>query len=431
MDLFGGDRERILPIYKQEVVLLSNVENSTGCSDGNFENVYFHESDFTEWLEPEGKIVVVESNWGRLIKPDYIDPSIRVKSNRGRKPKIKTKKNRKIQGNGLKFNSCIQFTIAALSATGQPKKYKIKVFRNGKFQIPGVLTEDMSDILQPLEDLRKFLDGYFLDPVTIYGLKSVMRNYKFALIDGKIDIRAFYQYCIDRFTNLSNISMDDLVRFMLYPIIGTDSNYTPLYHPHDFQSWSDLMEAYGNDDLPPIETFKIDLEEMVGTLIHSSTVNKNTLVDFNKLRAWVSAYDPHKIYHKFMLYMRQIQNSYIKLSENTMRKILEMLLVKNLAALKILITSDSDNQLSGIKYDTEKYSGLLIYVKTPTQANPQKQTTVKIFPSGKINIDGANHIVEAQDIFWWINHILVQNPHFIYSNNYVHNETDDEFSESE
>ena len=427
MELFGESREKILQEYKQEDLLFGDILNSTCSADGSFTNVIFDESDFTEWLEPSLPIPIIESNWGRKVLDGFIDPTIKVKSNRGRKPKIKVKKTRKIQGDGSVMNSCIQFIVMGTNpTTGGVKKYKIKVFRNGKFQIPGVLTEDMSDVTEPLEVLRQNLKFYFLDPVELVSIYSNMRNYKFRLLDGKIDIRAFYQLLVDRFTSLKNISLDDLTRFMLMPIFNSGQ-----FHPHDNESWNELIEVYNINGLPPTNSFKLDVDELVSSLMYSSSPNRGTLVDPAKLIGWINDYCPSRIYHKFLEYMIALTNTYTNLSNRTITKLLECLLAKTLSALKTLIVNNSDNQLAGFRLDTEKYSGLLLYVKTPTTANPHKRTTVKIFNSGKINIDGANNIREADDIRWWINHMLTIHPHLIYATDYVHDGTDDEFSESD
>jgi len=427
MELFGESREKLLSIYKQEELLFNDIVNSTCGVDGLFSGVEFDEFDFTEYLDPTAEIPIIESNWGRKVLENWIDPTIKPKSNRGRKPKIKVKKTRKIQGDGSVMNSCIQFVVVGFNPTNNCiKKYMIKVFRNGRFQIPGVLKEDMSDVKEPLETLRQYLAKHFIDPVLLVNIYSNMRNYKFRLLDGKIDRRAFYQLCVDRFTKLKNISLEDLYKFLILPIFRTGQ-----YHPHDQESWNELIEVYNTEPLPHFSSFKLDTDELISSLIYSTSANRGTLVDINKLNTWLEDYCPSRIYQKFLENMIALRNSYINLSNITINKIMECMLTKTIVAPRTLIINNSDNQLAGFQLNTEKYSGLLLYIKTPTATNPNKRTTVKIFNSGKINIDGANNIQEADDIRWWMNHILNENPQLIYANDYVHDGTDDEFSESE
>ena len=87
--------------------------------------------------------------------------------------------------------------------------------------------------------------------------------------------------------------------------------------------------------------------------------------------------------------------------------------------------------MASVKYDSDIYPGLLMKVNTPLPDDPNKRTTIKIFRRGKINIDGANNREEAEFIYWWLNEMFINHPEFIYDENYVHNETDSEFSESE
>ena len=427
MELFGESADKLLLEYKQEPLLFSDILNSTSSVDGELSNVLFEESDFTEYLDPTPQIPMIESNWGHKILPGFIDPTIKVKSNRGRKPKVKPKKTRKIQGDGTKMNSCIQFIILGINPiTGGVKKYKIQLFRNGKFQIPGVLSEDMTDVEGPLEILRNYIDQHCFEHVKLLSMMSNMRNYKFYLLEGKINNRALYQLCVDRFTNLKNISLDDLTKFLLLPIFTTGQ-----FHPSDNESWGELIEVYNLQGIPNTSHFTIDVDELISTLMYSSSPNRGILVDVNKLRRWIIDYCPSKIYYRFLVYTIAICNTYTKLSNRVMTKVLECMMIKIIVALKTLIINNSDNQLAGFRFDAEKYAGLLLYVKTPTPANPQKRTTVKIFNSGKINIDGANNKTEADNIRWWINHILTENTRLIYAIDYIHNASDDEFSESD
>jgi hypothetical protein len=98
--------------------------------------------------------------------------------------------------------------------------------------------------------------------------------------------------------------------------------------------------------------------------------------------------------------------------------------------IKTKLDSERENLLSHFKYDPEKYSGFIIKVKTPNVADDNKRTTIKIFPSGKINIDGATSRADAEYIYWWLNSIFATNPRLSFADvlaNY--NDTDSEFSD--
>lgn len=52
-----------------------------------------------------------------------------------------------------------------------------------------------------------------------------------------------------------------------------------------------------------------------------------------------------------------------------------------------------------IKYNSERYPGLIVKFLTPTLINKKKETTIKMFQSGKVNIDGANQREQAWNYY--------------------------------
>lgn len=460
MDIFGNDKEKRLSELQLQPLLFSPISNSTCCAEGTFIGVSFHEQELTELLCPLGPIVKIESNYGSMISPKYINIDKKKVSNRGRKKKLKPKKHRKIQGDGSKFNSCIQFCILGRatreksqvedkysrlakplppkivsSQTGDIeikmeqiiKEYKFKLFRTGVFQVPGVLTEDMSDIRAPLNALEKYLNFISTSPIKRGILFSVMRNYKFKLMNGCIDLRQLHNYCIERFIKLSTINMDDLEKFILLPIFKNNN----MPHPRDEDNWSSIIDmTYNQLSKSTPEEFEIDVMEMFEYLEMSINPH-NIYVDKDKLMTWIVEAKFPIYYVKFINYMKILRDCYLQVSDESSLKILKLLLRNPIGELKKNIIKHPDNELADIKYDQEKYPGLLIYVKTPIPSKLDKCTTIKIFKSGKINIDGANNMTEATYIYWWLNNLLGSNPLFIFDENKFHNETDDEFSESE
>jgi hypothetical protein len=67
----------------------------------------------------------------------------------------------------------------------------------------------------------------------------------------------------------------------------------------------------------------------------------------------------------------------------------------------------SVNNITEIKYNIERYPGLIIKFATPIPRNPRKQTTIKMFQSGKVNIDGAISEECAWYYYNWINDFYV------------------------
>lgn len=63
--------------------------------------------------------------------------------------------------------------------------------------------------------------------------------------------------------------------------------------------------------------------------------------------------------------------------------------------------------ITEIKYNIERYPGLIIKFSTPIERNPDKQTTIKMFQSGKVNIDGAVSEKCALHYYNWINDFYI------------------------
>jgi TATA-box binding protein (TBP) (component of TFIID and TFIIIB) len=130
-----------------------------------------------------------DHQYSNIIKKDLTK---KVKSStRGRKPKDKETKKRKTQGSGAYFSSQITFYIFNHH---NDKVTKLKVFRNGKFQIPGGLMPNMSDLIDAIKTLRLYFN-HILYPdadepkVDIIYAISVMRNYTSRIINTVADAR--------------------------------------------------------------------------------------------------------------------------------------------------------------------------------------------------------------------------------------------------
>ena len=160
--------------------ILTDLSPSTLTVKGKFSCILFNEEDIIDMLSTPngGHIIKICCNYGIIINPnpDYIEPPPKVRiSNRGRKPKDKPKTKRKLQGSGKYFSSQITFEIYNPDVN---KIYKIKVFRNGGFQVPGIIYPDMRDLIRPLKTLLTYLKQEFCDNfIRVQYCISVMRNY--------------------------------------------------------------------------------------------------------------------------------------------------------------------------------------------------------------------------------------------------------------
>jgi hypothetical protein len=187
-------------LNKNNESIFSDPEPSTITTQGLMEPISFNEQEIFDMLEePTGQIMIIGCNYGEKFNVNYVPPEVVVKSGRGRKAKPKIKNKRKVNGNGRYLNSQITFVIQ------HPKtkiNYKIKLFRNGVFQVPGVKEPSMIDLLEPVEILRQYLEKNFLEKVRVLHFNAVMRNYKVKLLntDMRVDL-VYLEYIINFYKN--------------------------------------------------------------------------------------------------------------------------------------------------------------------------------------------------------------------------------------
>jgi hypothetical protein len=241
---------------------ISDLILSTITVEAKISNINFKEKELIELLSLEDKsdIIKIGCNFNEYISDTYLELTKPVKkSNRGRKKKVKPLSNRKIQGNGKYFNSQITFVC------------------NENIEI---IKPIINIIIKKIENLKNIkVDSD--ENIEIVYIKSIMRNYKFNLIEPEI--------------------------------------YIDLYK---FQS---ILLDYKNE--------------------------QNDL-------------DIYKLYNL---------------------------------------------ELSLIKFFPERYTGIILKFKTPIPENQNKLTTVKIFSSGKMNIDGSNSLNESNNIKEIILYLLKKN----------------------
>lgn len=275
----------------------------------------FNKSDKRHLL---GQIMCIGCNYGEYKTYEYIKLITPIKkSNRGRKKKDKKKTSRKRIGNGEYFNSQITITIkdpikldiidfyktntVTSEAFIQLKScmYHVKIYTNGKFQVPFVRDEDITTVLPVVQDVVDLVAKNEMVKIDanhtcgIEYIKSIMKNYRFSIVNTAtlIDLKLLKQY------------------FMM------------------------LKEFY--------ESKEVDTEGV-----------------------FVSGDDKIKSIEYF--------------NEN-----------KNILLSK---------KITLVKFNCDNYTGLVVKVLTPIELKPNKETTLSIFDSGKINIYGANSLIESREI---------------------------------
>jgi hypothetical protein len=476
MEIFGKDLEaqkKLIGLYSDKELLFSPLCSSTLTAKGQLTFIDINEKDY-DYFECTNKVITAESNYTNS-RYDQFDESIKKKSNRGRKKKVKKQKTRKIQGSGNCMNSQIQFGVigqhirripdypdkhskpivvekspdseetleelearmavimlelavldAHINGREPPapkytivqlaeqifapveipegrelviKKYIFLVFRNGRFTLPGVLTEDMSDATVPIQSLCDFLSIEFWgepEKVKLSYITPTMRNYKFQLLNRRIDLLRLQKFCSDHFHTLLNIHFKHVRQYLVEEI--------------------------------SVETKTIDYVKLKQYLI-DAPAPKNLYVNYEKLKKLLSSFNIVQHYSKLNELADLVYDHFsVDLDEELLQHIWSAYIGNFLHVLETKLRKDKDNMLSHIKFDPEKYPGFIIKIKTPLPDDKEKRTTIKLFKSGKIDIDGANNRREAEFIYLWLNSLFVDNRNLTYNPDSPSDDENDEYS---
>ena len=316
------------PRYNEKhVKFFTDLKVSTIVIQGALSNIEINEKEFIDLLciDKDSPILCISCNYGIVYRNGYV-PVKKIKSNRGRKKTSKRENVRKRNGTGTEFDSQLTFNVFSNMTN---KYYKIKIFRNGTFGIPGVLYEDWSDIYEPLQAVCDY----------------------------------FMNYC-----------GNDKVGIMYDKIKSTTCNFS--------------------------------------TFIKPITLPNNTIINNEELEE--NVYDVFKKdKHNELEYIEYCGTKYIRqhVDQSALQTILEVYILNNLLRhielplIDLGTLTNSDLDIS-INYNKEKFSGLIFKVSTPTEEKPNKKTTIKIFDSGKIGIDGATNAHFVKKIYRWINKLF-------------------------
>ena len=223
IEIYDGTTEESRVLYKEKIQyfqdkiknkerLFNKLQPSTLTARGEMTDIIFNEKDLISNLTPldeSSSILKIGCNYGELVNPKFMPKVIPKKTGRGRKPKEKSQTRRKLQGNGKYFSSQITFIIEnineekkeleskelesktlingikgiELNDNNLNKPFKIKLFRNGVIQVPGIRTSSMLDLVTPVDALRKYLEVNFKHPIKVRKFIAVMRNYKTSLLN--------------------------------------------------------------------------------------------------------------------------------------------------------------------------------------------------------------------------------------------------------
>lgn len=275
----------------------------------------------------DSDILCIGCNYGEYMSRDYIKITTPIKkSNRGRKKKSKKKSTRKRIGNGNYFNSQITLTLKDPIMLDVIEKYSkeenivdnviftklkscmyhIKIYTNGKFQVPFVRDEDINTVVPTVKkaiDIVSIYENVKEDETSICELeyiKSIMKNYRFNIVKD---------------TTLIDIKK-------LRKIVSL------------FKSYSENNKS---------------LDEYEELLTNSMLYNKMSKEDYDNI-------------------LLEFNSNYNILSKR---------------------------KITLVKYNNDNYTGFVIKFLTPSEDNANKETTVAIFDSNKINLYGCSSREES------------------------------------
>lgn len=316
---------------------MSDLQLSTMTLDGKVSNIRFDKQNAIHGLYTYKKIIKIGCNYGTHMSEDYNSyfSSEKPKTNRGRKPK-KVETSRKKQGNGSHFNSQITFTIVDEIRSSI---YQVKLFTNGRLQIPGI---------------------------------------------GRID------GCFNTDQSIQSIIL------LLVEFINT--NKTLKFNPITLSTLEYLTPILQN------YKFKLDLIENVEFLdLFSLKREFSNLKEERSFRIKIHSIIFHP--ERYAGLLIKFSTPEIITNSSAINKLIELV---KLYRFKKMMKRRNKKEPTPVYEDYEEYakiykivSMLKLYWAENNKVRKKvkaKQTTVKVFKSGKINIDSANSFQEANVI---------------------------------
>lgn len=321
---------------------MSLIELSTMTLDGTITNVRFNKEHTINLLTLSRNIVEIGCNYGYMVSEEY--KSSKLYKDRLKKKKNKGQDTRKKQGLGTHFNSQITFTI--LCDADPNNTYQVKLFTNGRVQIPGIgnFDKDNDSLLNNMIDI---LCSYIKQhgnalmfrehmPINVINISPILQNYKSITLGAEDCNQGEVKYWVNKKKEIKvaapNLDLSELKRIFLE------------YHENQVRLPILLHSVVCHSERYP------------GFLIKFST--PKIITDNYKLDKFI---EMARLYYKKKVKKPKLKPINILESDSKIEKICKM--IKNAWA-------ENNKCVKKVK---------------------PKQTTVKLFKTGKINIDHANN----------------------------------------
>lgn len=335
--------------------ILTDLTISTISMNGTISNVSPDDKEDINDLICMDRIVEISNNFKCITTPEYEE----YKKNHTKKQrdteKSKSKKKKKARkhiseskGDNTHQSSQITFVIRSdiLDVEGNHRYYKIKLFRKGAVQIPGVIDESYEDIGMALNVLVNYLRiVYENDEIRMTELYTSMKNYICKLVYDHF--RFNLTKLRDEFNTYKNqnpFKQDvlDLLFNMGFPIIEADTEEDSDFHSSDDDGFIDV-------GLP----------------------KKPTVTNIKKIKRYK---------------MDGIRDIIRIMCGHTKEQIAEVI-------------KDTDKSVSSVSI---KFYRIAPNVFRVPRGKDPKRTTIKIMQSGKVNFEGGNGYTEIAMLRKWL-----------------------------
>lgn len=423
------------PEPNPEVPILSPLIECTTTVGGRLTNVdNISEKDSVPFMRSSMSkdIPKIDSPWHALRYQDYKTPEREKTNNRGRKKKVKVRKPRKSKGTNPNFESSIQFTVIDTCIVPKSrgiqnkahylefkensdgtitikKEYKPRLFRSGgKFNMAGVLLQDLSDAVGPLTKVCELLSHVLLldamgAPCKIERITAVMRNYKAHLLTGQLNLDKFVDFVAMQHPNYIRFSQEHVFELLATPVLNgynsvchigqsgygwyqwvRSSNYTPKPTLNIHQAIHYLRNRHGFKDMY-VATAKLE------TLLSDPVIAET----YAKIAVLAYRVEKHEMVHNSV---------YAGIISAMLRTAVEELMKKLRKEAK---------QVAHLVFDPKDDNNVRITVSAPYADYPDAKVNVRIYKSGKINLHGCKTAEQAHFIHNGFNKYFKLHPEFI------------------
>lgn len=334
----------------------SDITLSTMTLDGYITNVKFDKVTAIESLELTDSVVEIGCNFGHKISEEYKAMPC-YKDRISKKKKRGEQKTRRSQGLGTHFNSQITFTI--ITDKDVNNSYQVKLFTNGRVQIPGIgkLSKGNDELLDDILTVMVSFIQQYPQTLMLNDTKEVEVDYLSPILQNFKALTLLTDDCMKE----TRVVHENDKMFQLVPFIDLNEFETALIS----------MSAVKRPPFP-IDNMIFNPERYSGMLIKFSTpkiVTGSQKID--KLMEMARLY-----YHKNAARSRMAKPSYNDSDDRITRTV------------KMMQMKWHENSKGSKKYR-------------------KKLTTVKLFRSGKINIDHVNNMEQAKKIREYVVQMLM------------------------